>query len=63
MPWNILEIVDSDKVTERDVKKAYAKKLKITRPDRDPEGFKALRDAYEQALEQSSTRFIFLIFS
>jgi len=32
--------------TLSDVKKAYAKKLKLTRPDDDPEGFMRLRDAF-----------------
>lgn len=33
----------------RTIKKAYAKKLKSTRPDDDPEAFMALRDALEMA--------------
>jgi len=49
MPWDTLEITDSENITARDVKKAYAKKLKVTRPDRDPEGFQKLREAYDQA--------------
>lgn len=36
-------------VTESAVRKAYAAKLKQIRPDTDPEGFMALRDAYEVA--------------
>lgn len=50
MPWKTLELTDSEDLTTIDVKKAYAKKLKTTRPDRDPEGFQKLRDSYEQAL-------------
>ena len=38
--------------TLKDVKRAYAVKLKITRPDDDPAGFMALRDALEDASSQ-----------
>ncbi|GLQ34097.1 hypothetical protein GCM10007939_03800 [Amylibacter marinus] len=37
----------------RDVKRAYSKLLKVTRPDDDPEAFMALRTAYDQALSRA----------
>lgn len=46
--WNILGL-DGPTSDERAIKKAYAKALKSTRPDDDPAGFMALRDAFEQA--------------
>lgn len=35
------------------IKKAYAKQLKFNKPDKNPEGFRDLRAAYEQALDES----------
>lgn len=47
--WQILDIEPiRDK---KSIKKAYAKKLKVTRPDADPEGFKRLNTAYQECLE------------
>lgn len=51
MHWDQLEL-DPKTATERDVKRAYAKKLKTTRPDKDPEGFQKLRQSYEWALSE-----------
>jgi hypothetical protein len=48
--WSILGL-DRSTATEREVKSAYAKLLKQHRPDKDPEGFQRLRQAYEVALQ------------
>jgi len=47
-PWKVLEL-DASTATLADVKRSYARLLKITRPDRDPAGFMLLRAAYENA--------------
>lgn len=47
-PFEILGL-ERKGATEADIKRAYAKKLKTTRPDDDREGFMALREALEQA--------------
>ncbi len=49
-PWSILGL-RSDTADEKQVRSAYARLLKVHRPDQDPEGFQRLRSAYEQALE------------
>lgn len=46
--WQILGIEPT--ADESAIKKAYAKQLKHNKPDKNPEGFKALRQAYEHAL-------------
>lgn len=45
--WEVLGIEPTSDL--RALKRAYAKKLKRHKPDQDPEGFKQLRSAYEQA--------------
>ena len=46
--WGILGIEPTD--SERHIKRAYAKKLKVTRPDDDPTGFQELHNAFKTAL-------------
>jgi uncharacterized RDD family membrane protein YckC len=49
--WEILGVEPwTDKKT---IKSAYARRLKQTRPDDDPQGFRVLHDAYKQALALS----------
>lgn len=45
--WQILDIAPTD--NQRDIKRAYAKKLKQTHPEDDPEGFQILQEAFETA--------------
>jgi len=47
-PWNILAISPSH--DKKDIKRAYAKKLKTTRPDEDSQAFQELHRAYKEAL-------------
>lgn len=54
-PWNILDLEGTDH-SERDVKRAYAKKLKQIDPSQDPEGFQNLRQAYEFAREMAKSQ-------
>ena len=48
-PWEIVGIEPTD--DRRAIKRAYAKKLKLHRPDEDPEGFQQLNEAYEYIVE------------
>lgn len=48
--WYALLDIPPD-ADERAIKRAYATKLRTTRPDEDPEGFQRLNEAYQTALE------------
>lgn len=47
-PWRSLALAPTHDALA--IKRAYARRLKLTRPDVDPEGYQALRQAYEWAL-------------
>lgn len=50
MTWSLRLLDLPDDADERAIKRAYAAKLKTTRPDEDPEGFQRLHEAYQAAL-------------
>lgn len=49
--WNILNITPTHDTKE--VKKAYARQLKLNHPEENPQGYQQLREAYSAALEYS----------
>ena len=49
-PWQILGL-DASSASEKDAKIAYARLIKLHRPDTDPEGFQRVREAYEIGLD------------
>lgn len=55
MHWKLLDL-DPAQATEKEVKRAYAQRLKKCRPDQDPEGFKHLHNAYQTALGELEWR-------
>ncbi|MBP2001502.1 tetratricopeptide (TPR) repeat protein [Paenibacillus shirakamiensis] len=52
-PWSILQIEPTDDLTL--IKRTYAKKLKISHPEDDPEEYQVLREAYDAALTYAKT--------
>jgi len=50
--FKVLEIGPTNDV--KIIKRAYSSKLRVCSPESDPEGFKVLRAAYEEALEKAS---------
>lgn len=50
--WNILGISPTNEI--KDIKRAYAKKLKAARPDENPHAFQALYQAYQFALDYAA---------
>lgn len=48
-PWGVLGLEPTDNA--RAIKRAYAKRLKTTKPDEDPEGFQTLYESYQLALD------------
>ncbi|MCU0074649.1 J domain-containing protein [Pseudomonas koreensis] len=46
--WSVLQLPEDAGL--RDIKRSYARLLKVFRPDEDAEGFQRLREAYEHAL-------------
>ena len=53
MHWAFAHLGLPADADERAVKRAYAQRLKTTRPDEDPQGFQRLREAYEAALARA----------
>lgn len=53
--WQVLGLEYG--VDKKAIKSAYAKRLKKTRPDENPDGFKALHDAYQSALRIASSEY------
>jgi hypothetical protein len=54
MPRSIWEILGIDATANvRDIKRAFAAKLRVTSPEADPAGYMALRDAFEAAKRQA----------
>lgn len=51
--WDVLGIQPTD--DEREIRRAYARELKLRRPDQDPQGFQELREAFDSAKRYASS--------
>ncbi len=56
MSWALHELGLRPDADARAVKRAYAARLKTTRPEDDPEGFQRLHEAYQAALDWTQSR-------
>ena len=54
MPWKTFNL--DRNASESDLKRAYAKLLKQHRPDKDPEGFARINQAYQEAKQELALR-------
>jgi hypothetical protein len=53
--WDVLGLDPTD--DEREIRRAYARRLKTVHPEDDPEGFQALRSAHDQAMDMARRGF------
>lgn len=56
MSWGHEALELEEDADERAVKRAYAKRLRVTRPDDDPHAFQQLHEAYQAALQWAQHR-------
>ena len=56
--WQTLDIAPTRDTAE--IRRAYARRLKACRPDRDPTGYQALREAFDEAKQWASNDFVFV---
>ncbi|SMG21845.1 J domain-containing protein [Cedecea sp. NFIX57] len=54
--WDVLGIEPT--TDENEIRRAYARELKLRRPDKDPKGFQALREAFDSAKRYASSAVI-----